>query len=188
MNRYIKLSLVTLVLGIPLGLFVGILSSIMTGFLPKVTVSLIVGFFLSGIMVFTLELLHRRSVKHLSYGVSEETIGVYHVRNINLQLSYDKVFDDCIASFELIKGKIKREDRLKGIIIGSTFTLGKGGNIVSFKIERSNNNKIKVEVSSRPVPRTRFFDFGKNLENVEKIASFLKECGETAYNKTIQRT
>jgi hypothetical protein len=37
-------------------------------------------------------------------------------------------------------------------------------------------------VSSRPAVRTTLVDYGKNLENVERISAFLKEQSETAYN------
>ncbi len=48
------------------------------------------------------------------------------------------------------------------------------GEIIAFDIHKT-NDVIQVEISSRSVVHTTLVDYGKNLENVEKIVSFLKE-------------
>lgn len=40
------------------------------------------------------------------------------------------------------------------------------------------NDAIRVDVWSKPAIGTTLVDYGKNLENVEKIISFLKEHSE----------
>ena len=69
-------------------------------------------------MSLILGFLHSWSVKRTPSGKSEEPLGVYHVRNVELRLPHDKVFNLCIASISSIKKcKIQTEDRSQGKII-----------------------------------------------------------------------
>jgi len=173
MNIYLKLFLAT---GIPFGILVGILSGPVYG--------LSAGIFFGGFMSLILGFLHSWSVKRMPSGKSEEAKGVYHVRNIDLQLPYDKAFDLCIESLDLIKRcKIRKEDRSQSKIDARAgITWKTWGDTISFDVRKIDNDRTQVEVSSRPSVRTTLVDYGKNLENVERISSFLKEQSETAYN------
>jgi hypothetical protein len=110
----------------------------------------------------------------MSYGKSEEAMGVYHVRNVELRLPYDKTVDLCIESLRLIKKcKIQKEDRSQGKIVARAgMTWRTWGDVISFDFLKIGNDRIQVEVSSRPAVRTTLVDYGKNLENVERIVGF----------------
>jgi hypothetical protein len=56
------------------------------------------------------------------------------------------------------------------------------GDVISFEVRKIDNDRTQIKVSSRPAVRRTLVDYGKNLENMEKISSFLKEHGEIAYN------
>jgi len=181
MNRYLKLFLAT---GIPFGIFMGVFYSLRYGFPEGLIAGLFAGLFLGGFMSLILGFLHSRSVKRMPFGKSKEAMDVHHVRNIELRVSYDKAFDLCIESLNLIKRcKIRKEDRSQGKVdarAGMTWkTLG---DVISFDVRKIDNDRTQIEVSSRPAVRTTLVDYGKNLENVEKIIRFLKEHRETAYN------
>ena len=186
MNRYLKLHLkIFLGTGIPFGIFMGIFYSLEYGF----PLSLVAGLFREGIifgvfMSLICGFMHSWSVKRMPYGKSEESLGVYHVRNVELRLPYDKAFNLCIESISSIKKcKIQTEDCFHGKIVakaGSTWKTW--GDVISFKARKIDNGRTQVVVSSRPAMRTTLVDCGKNLENVERISSFLNEQSEIAYN------
>ena len=126
-------------------------------------------------MSLILGFLHYRSVKRMSFGTSEEAMGVHHVRNVELRLPYDKAFDLCIESLNLIKKcKIQKEDLSQGEIDARAgMTWRTFGDVISFEVRKIGDDRIQVEVSSRPAVRATLVDYGKNLENVEQIAGFL---------------
>jgi hypothetical protein len=178
MKRYLKLFLAT---GIPVGALIGGFYSLLYGF-PK---GLITGLFAGIFFGSSMSLIHRWSVKQMFSGKSKEAMNVCHVRNIDLQVSYDKAFDLCIGALNLIKRcKIRNEDRSQGKIdakVGMTWKTW--GDVISFDVRKIDNDRTQIEVSSRPAVRTTLIDCGKNLENVKKIIRFLKEHSEMAYNK-----
>ncbi len=100
---------------------------------------------------------------------------VHHVRHVELRLPYDQAFDLCIASLNAVKrGRIRREDRPLGRIdVKASMTWKTWGDVISFVLRRTDENRTRVEVSSGPALRTTLVDYGKNLENVERIMRFL---------------
>ena len=182
MNIYLKLFLAT---GIPFGIFMGIFYSFRYGFSSGLADGLFAGIFFGGFMSLILGFLHSRSVKRMPYGKSKEAMDVHHVRNIELRVSYDKAFDLCIESLNLIKrSKIRKEDRSQGKIDARAGINWKTwGDLISLDVRKKDNDRTQVIVLSRPVVRTTLVDYGKNLENVERISSFLKEKSETVYNR-----
>lgn len=174
MNRYLRLFLAT---GIPFGIFMGIFYSLRYGFPSGLVDGLFKGIFFGLFMSLILGFLHSRSVKRMPSGKSEKAIGVHHVRNVELQFPYDKAFNLCIESISLIKKcKIQKEDRSQGKIVAKTgMTWKTWGDVISFEVRKIDNDRTQVLVSSRPAVRTTLVDYGKNLENVERISSFLKE-------------
>lgn len=181
MNRYLKLFLA---MGIPFGILMGIFDSLRYGFFSGLISGLFEGIFFGVFMSLTLGSLHSQSVKRMPYENSEESMGVHHVRNVELRLPYDDVFNICIESLSSIKKfKIQKEDRSQGKIVARTSVSWKTwGDVISFDVCRIDNNRTQVIVSSKPVVRITLVDYGKNLENVERIVEFLKKHGETTHN------
>jgi len=108
-------------------------------------------------------------------------MGVHQVRNVELLLPYDKAFDLCVESLSLTKKcEIQDENRSQGKIFAKAGTTWKTwGDVISFEIRKTGNDRIQVEVSSRPAMSTTLVDFGKNLENVETIVGFLNAHDES---------
>lgn len=150
---------ISFVFGIPIGLVAGVVT----------------GTFFGGLMSLTLGLLHSWSIKRMSSGISEKTEGVHHVRNVELRLPYDKAYDLCIESISMIKKcRIKNEDRSQGKIDAKAgMTWKTWGDVISFDVRKINNDRIHVEISSRPAVRTTLIDYGKNLENVETLVEYM---------------
>lgn len=178
MNRYLKLFLA---MGIPFGIFMGIIYSLQYGFPSGIVAGLFVGLFFGVFMSLILGLVHSWSVKRIPSGKSEKAMGVHHVRNVELRLPYDKAFNLCIESISLIKKcKIQKEDRSEGKIVAKAGMTWKTlGDLISFEVHKIENDRTQIVISSRPAVVTTLVDYGKNLENVERISSFLKEQSDT---------
>lgn len=173
MNTYLK---IFLAMGIPYGIAIGVLFSFPFGIPIGLVAGVAVCIFFGGFFSLTLGLLHTWSVKRMSYGISEEAMGVHHVRNVELRLPYDKAYDLCIESISLIKKcRIKNEDRSQGKIEAKAgMTWKTWGDVISFDVRKIDIDKIQVEASSRPAVRMTLVDYGKNLDNVETLIEYLK--------------
>ncbi len=182
MNLYLKLFLA---LGIPPGILTGAFGSFLFGFPVGLFVGLIAGLFAGGLFSLPVGYLHRLSVRRMlavrrmPYGEPEGAMEVRHVRHVELRLPYDQAFDLCISSLNAVKkGRIRREDRPSGRIEAKAgMTWKSWGEVISFDLRRIDENRTRVELSSKPVLRTTLVDGGKNLENVEKIAGTLALAG-----------
>ncbi len=172
MNLYLKLFLVT---GPTFGIIAGAFFSLLWGLSTGLIVGLFTGLLFGGLMALILGSLHIWSVRRMPYGEPEGAMEVRHLRRVELRLPYDQAFDLCLSSVRAVrKGKIRGKDRSLGRIeakAGMTWT--SWGEVISFDLRRVDENRTRVEVSSRPVLRTTLVDLGKNLENVERIAGSL---------------
>ncbi|KAA3641963.1 MAG: hypothetical protein DWQ07_25540 [Chloroflexi bacterium] len=155
-----------LVLSIFFGLYTGfVFSSFMEG--------IVRGIFFGAISALILTVLNNRLAGNSSNGSS----GVHQTRNVKLQLSYDKVFDICVESIKVIKNcKLEFESRSQGEIVAKAGMNWKTlGDVIEYKLNRTDNDLISIELSSRPSLRTTMVDYGKNRENVDKIVEYLNK-------------
>ena len=167
--------------GVLSGLFMGIVDSLEYGIVYGIVSGIISGFIFGGIMAIVLGNMHRKSVKLLlrgenSPGNFEESLGVCHVRNLEIDLPFDEVFNLCIDSLELIKKcKVMKEDRVLGNIIAKAgMTRKTWGDLITFNLRKNRDGRILIELSSRPSWSLTVVDFGKNLENIEIIVNYIK--------------
>jgi len=174
MNRNLKIFLAN---GVPFGVFMGILFSSLYGLNAGLTAGLMSGLIFGFLMFIILGFLHSRAVRKISGGTAGASMGTSHERNIKLHLPIDKAFDLCIESLGMIgKCRVREQDRSRGrIIAGSPVNWKTWGDTISFDITAAGREETGVRISSRPTSRSTIVDYGKNLENVEKIVSFLKK-------------
>lgn len=172
MNRNLKIFLAS---GIPFGIFTAVLFSYLYGYKIGLPGGLISGLIFGFVMFIILGFLHSRAVEKIAGHISEESMATCQVRNIELQLPYDSTFDLCMKSLNLIsRCRIQEEDRSQGKITArSSVNWKTWGDTISFDITGISNEKTAVKVSSRPTARSTIIDYGKNLENVKIIVSFL---------------
>jgi hypothetical protein len=165
MNSYLRLFLLT---SIPYGILMGILYQ-----------SMIMGLFGGLLFGFIMTLIITRSHKRKGFGISEETTKVRHARAFVVYLSYDKAYDLCLHSLVTIKRcRVQKEDRHQGIIIAKKgMNLHSWGDIILFKVTRIDGARTDIRVSSKPIYPLAFIDYGDNLDNVERISSFIKGHG-----------
>jgi hypothetical protein len=173
-NRNLKIFLAT---GIPFGIFSAVLFSHLYGFSAGLPAGLLSGLFLGFLMFIILGFLHSRAVEKIGGDRSEAAVAICQVREIELQLHYDKAFDLCMKSLRLIgRCRIQNEDRYEGKITAkSSINWKTWGDTITFEITGISNEKTALKVSSRPTSRSTLVDYGKNLHNVKTIISFLKK-------------
>lgn len=182
MNRNLKIFLAS---GIPFGIFTAVLFSSLYGINIGLTGGLVFGLIFGFLMFIILGVLHSRAVEKIAGDRSEESMGTCQVQNIELQLPYDRTFDLCIKSLDLIsRCRLQEEDRSQGKIIArSSINWKTWGDTISFDLTGISNENTAVKVSSRPTSWSTLVDYGKNLENVKTIVSFL-EKSKCAGSKT----
>ncbi len=179
MGRYSK---TFLAIAVPLAVLGGMIGSVLFGVPMGLVYGVASGLLYGGSMSLVFGLLHGRSVKRITSDESQEAMGVHHVRSVELQLPYDKVFDLCLESLgQINKCGIRNENRSQGIIMAKSGVSWKSwGEAISFQINEAGDDGTQVEISSRPVLRTTLVDCGKNLENVIKITGFLSTHNESS--------
>ena len=175
MNRNLKIFLAS---GIPFGILAAVLFSFLYGINTGLSGGLVSGLLFGSLMFFILGVLHSRAVKKIAGDTSEESMATCHVRYIELPLPYDKTFDLCIESLELIsRCKIYEEERSQGKIVSrSSVNWKTWGDTISFEITGISNESTAVKISSRPTTKSTIVDYGKNLENVNKVVGFLEKA------------
>jgi hypothetical protein len=120
-------------------------------------------------------LYHTLTVRRRPSGKFKGALKVHQVRNIELMLPYDKVFDLCFQAAFVSGGKIYINDQGRGKILARTGrSLYSWGETIFFNLDRSDAEKTKVRVSSKPRLLANPVDYGSNLDNVEAIVNFLK--------------
>jgi hypothetical protein len=93
---------------------------------------------------------------------------------INVQGSYDQIWDQCIAALKRIKAAIKTIDAKKGLIesnIGLNWR--SWGEIVVVQITRIGADECSVHVKSDSKLVTTAFDYGKNASNIRRFVDEL---------------
>ena len=176
MNRNLKIFLAN---GIPFGTLMGILFSSLYGLHIGLTGGLISGLVFGFLMFIILGFLHSRAVRKISGETSGESMDTFQARNIKLHVPFERAFDLCIESLGMIsKCRVQEQDRSQGKIIArSSVNWKTWGDTISFEIAPRESEATDVRVSSRPTSWSTIVDYGKNLENVKKIVSFLQKAG-----------
>lgn len=178
MNRNLKIFLVN---GLPFAAFMGTLFSSLYGIKAGLPAGLVSGLIFGFIMFIILGLLHTRAVRKISGSTSRESMSTLQDRNIKLNLPFERAFDLCLESLGLIsRCSVMEKDRSRGKIMArSSVNWKTWGDTISFEIACTGSEETDVRVSSRPTSWSTIVDYGKNLDNVEKIMTFLQKRGDT---------
>lgn len=129
------------------------------------------------ILPFLLLIIHILRISRLPYGLSIQSLGVFHKRKTCLNLQYKKAFDLAIQAIrndkkswceikDFANGKIsayRYEDSLIGF------------SIVIFELTMITEYETEVFISCMPTSFLCIFDFGVNLILIEKIINYLEK-------------
>lgn len=100
--------------------------------------------------------------------------GMFQTRRIEIPLAFEDAYSLCLQSLKTIKRcSIQSESPDEGTIKARAGINWKTwGDNVLIELVKGEGSTI-VEISSRPSARSTLVDFGKNLDNVERIKRFL---------------
>ena len=165
-----------LIPGVCFGSLTGIYCSYQYSVETGLACGIISGLTLSALLFIVLSPLHIYAVKKVASELTKEAYGTDHVRNIKLDLPYEKTFDLCIKSLTSLNNcKITtREPSLGEITAKTSINWKTWGDTIIFKLKQIDNQSTTLILSSRPTARTTIVDYGKNLDNIQKIVCFLK--------------
>lgn len=126
---------------------------------------------------FLITSLHYLAVRRLPYKKTKGSLDVFQLRKMTIPLPYSDSMKRCIASLETIGDvRIMEVSYTNGKIIAMVPASWKTlGQVISFKVSESSGSHSNIEVFSKPAFTIIRADFGKNLDNVEKIVAFLEK-------------
>lgn len=118
--------------------------------------------------------IHRISIKRKGFPLTKQNLSVVHQRELRLNLPYEQAFSISKEAIRQLSRIIKQEDYSTGTLIAnSRITWSSFGEQIVFKIDAIDDNRTQVRFTSRPIVPTTKFDYGKNLENIERIRHYL---------------
>ena len=163
--------------GVPFGFILGVIEGFFHGFQRGLIWGIATGAFYGLGMALYLGISQKRSVKRQGFEITEDALNVRQTRILFLSQPYDEVFENCIRALETIeKSEVKSADPSTGKIEA---TIGWGwksfAQKITIEIAGSEADLTGAVILSRPKMQTAMIDFGKNLENVETIANFLRQ-------------
>ena len=121
-------------------------------------------------------LLHRRVLRKM--GIVSIPRKERNRRVIELQRSSDEAFNLCMSALSLVGARIWEVDESSGLVIAKTgLTVRSWGETITISICEVDNG-VRIEVLSEPRFPLQYLDYGKNYENVKKIADFLSKVRE----------
>jgi hypothetical protein len=123
----------------------------------------------------TLVVTHRQGIQRRGFNPTGQNLAVTHERTMHLRSPYESTFDLCKEALNRLPGTVfKQEDRSKGSLVArSKMKRADWGERIFFEIQSLADDTTRVAFSSRPMMPTTIVDYGKNLENVERIRSYL---------------
>lgn len=181
MPKYLKIFLFA---GIPFGLIMGLFFGVLfysdvkneTSFLGVILLiifsGLIMGILFGISMSVSFWILEYFMGKEIREKYPDKKQGVVQTEVIILDYSLEEKYKKSLEALKLIKASITNQDKNLGKIKAKTgFSLKSYGEIIEVNINPKNK---EISISSKPYLPTTFLDYGKNLENVQKIREYLE--------------
>jgi len=178
MNLYLKS---VLAIGVPLTLFMVMLCIYLGASADEIVYFGALAFAIFGGVGLVFSFIQVILTKRMQPENPEDAQKVRHVREIELQLPYNDAFNVCCESLASIQCcAITKKDLLQGKIVADAGPSWRSyGEVITFDIEQVDAWRTHVRVLSRPFIPTTLIDWGKNLQNVQKVAQYLRERGGT---------
>lgn len=151
--------------GLPVGLFV----SLAYDFPINVIYGVLTGSFFGLIVAFI-------AAPHQIDADGKE-IPLKHQATVELDLPYDKAFEKCSQGVRLLErvNKVNEDKPKRTIKADVNFSWTKGfGDVVEINLEKKNDNKTLVKITSKPWIPITVADRGRNYHNVDQIIAGLK--------------
>ena len=104
--------------------------------------------------------------------ISNDKVGVNQTKNLKSNLNRKDLINK--LKTDPIIGKMKMIEIENGIILKTGMTLQSWGEEIKIILKSNQKNNFEYQVSSRPKLKTTLVDYGKNLENINRIENVLK--------------
>ncbi len=164
--------------GAAFGLFMGIYFTAQYKSIPSGVVS---GLFTGSLFGFSTALLSYTADRKLrADGIPTGSADTQQTLQLEVDRSINDLFPICKASLcSVNRCKLKSASQEDRIIHGTIGISWKSfGELVYLSLKSAGENKTVIEIKSKPKIPTTLVDYGKNKENVERIAAFIrKEAG-----------
>jgi len=170
-SLFFKLLLIS---GIPFGFLIGIFSLQREEVLDVILNGILSGLFFGTLVSYILISLHKSFSRKVETDSFNHDFGIFQSRRIEIPISYEDTYSLCLQSLNTInRSSVTSQSFNKGEIKARAGLNWKTwGDNVFLKVVKEEGATI-VEISSRPSARSTLVDFGKNLDNVERIKKFL---------------
>ncbi len=134
---------------------------------------LLMAFFFGTIMSLILVSFHRYRLK--KNGVQEFTddnVGVHQKRNLRTRLNKEEIIQRLKA--DPVIGKMKMTEIESGIVLKAGMSWKSWGEEIKITLKANEATDLEYQVSSSPRLKTTIVDYGKNIENINRIESLIK--------------
>ena len=160
--------------GIPFGFLIGVFSLQREEALDVILNGILAGLVFGTLVSYMLISLHKSLSRKVVTDSFNHDFGIFQSHRIEIPLSYEDAYSICLQSLKTIsRCSIKFQNPDIGIIKARAGINWKTwGDNVYLKLIKGKGSTI-VEISSRPSASSTLVDFGKNLDNVERIKRFL---------------
>ncbi len=170
-NLFFKILLLS---GIPFGLLISVFSLHREEITDIILNAILSGLIFGTLTSYILISLHRSLSKKVITDMPIDDYGIHQTRSIKLNLSCEQAYDLSLQALKAIKKcRIKSQSPDAGEIRARTgLTWKTWGDDIIIKLTKVKKTTL-IDISSRPSAKSTLVDFGKNLDNVERIRKFL---------------
>lgn len=135
----------------------------------NLSMSILIGVFMSLILVS----FHWYNIKKIGVENSnDDNFGVNQTRTIETKLDKNELIDK--LKLDPTTGKMKMTDIENGVLLKTGMSTKSWGEEIKIILTSNKESIFKYQVSSRPKLKTTIVDYGKSLENINKIESVIK--------------
>ncbi|MEP2057943.1 MAG: hypothetical protein ABJJ05_09065 [Maribacter litoralis] len=104
--------------------------------------------------------------------ITNNNVGVNQTRNLKSKLNKKDLIKK--LKTDPIIGKMKMTETENGITLKTGMTLQSWGEEIKIILKSNQENNFEYLISSRPKLKTTLVDYGKNLENINRIENVIK--------------
>jgi len=104
--------------------------------------------------------------------ITNDNVGVNQTRNLKSNYNKRELIEKIKG--DPIMGKMKMTEIENGILLKTGMTLQSWGEEIKIILKSNQENNFEYIVSSSPKLKTTLVDYGKNLENINRIENVIK--------------
>ena len=135
----------------------------------NITASLFFGILMSLILVS----FHWYKLKNVGVeNITDDNIGVNQTKIIETELSKNEIIQK--LKLDPTIGKMNMSEMENGVLLKTGMTMKSWGEEIKIILKSNKENNFEYQLLSSPKLKTTIVDYGKNLENINKIESVIK--------------